>query len=125
MPEQKMYMELDLSAMKQDMQNNLYDPDVRTEKEFLGSETVDGHPAKKYHVTIIKQGKKETGGFLWEATDLNNFPVKYQSEDGKTTTVWKNIKRGPIADSLFEVPSGYKKMELNIPGMGRMKIPGR
>jgi hypothetical protein len=56
--------------------------------------------------------KKKKSGYIWEATDLGNFVVKYESEDKKITTVWKNIKTGGVADSVFELPAGYKKMDM-------------
>jgi hypothetical protein len=119
MPDEKMYMEMPLNTQKQDAASRLNDPDVKMEKKFLADENVDGHPSKKYHVTMTRNGKKEGSGFMWEATDLNNFPVKWQEEDGKTTVTWKNIKLGDVPDSVFEIPAGYKKMSMpGMPGMG-------
>ncbi len=119
MKDQKMCMEMPLNQSK-DIQSQLNDPEVKVDKEFLGNETVDGHPSKKYHMTITKKGKKESSGFIWEATDLSNFPVKYMSEDKDTTILWKNIKFGGISDSLFEMPKGYEKMDMRMPGLGDM-----
>jgi len=114
-PDNKTYMEMSLDRRQRDISSQLHDPEIKTEKEFLGNETVDNHPSRKYHLTVIKDGKKEAAGFLWEASDLNNFPVKHQNEKTTTTTVWKNIKFDAAADSLFEIPAGYTKMEM--PGM--------
>ncbi len=105
-----------LTKQKKDVASQLYDSDVKSEKTFLGNETVDGHPTKKYHVTVITDGKKEASGFVWEATDMKDFPIKHQSEDKQTTTLWKNIKMGGVSDSMFEIPAGYKKS--SMPGMG-------
>jgi hypothetical protein len=119
MVDSKTYMEIPLDMSKQDIQSKLHDPNIKTDKEFIANEVVDKHPAKKYHLTITTDGKKEKSGYVWEATDLGNFPVKYESEDKKMTTVWKNIKMGGITDSVFEVPTGYKKMDMPaMPGMG-------
>ena len=123
MPNEKMYMEMPLNTQKEDMASKLNDPDIKVEKKFLADENVDGHPSKKYHVTMTRNGKKESSGFMWEATDLNNFPVKWQDEDKKTTVTWKNIKLGDVPDSMFEIPAGYKKM--SMPGMGGHGFPGR
>jgi hypothetical protein len=119
MVDSKTYMEFPLDMTKQDIQSKLHDPNIKTDKEFIANEVVDKHPAKKYHLTITTDGKKEKSGYIWEATDLSNFPVKYESEDRKMTTVWKNIKTGGVTDSVFEVPTGYKKMDMPaMPGMG-------
>jgi hypothetical protein len=115
----KTYMEMPLDMGKKDIQSKLHDPNIKTDKEFIANEVVDKHPTKKYHLTITTDGKREKSGHIWEATDLSNFPVKYESEDKKMTTVWKNIKTGGVTDSVFEVPAGYKKMDMPaMPGMG-------
>jgi len=120
MGDSKTYMEMKLDMSQQDIQSRLQDPNIKTEKEFIANEVVDKHPAKKYHITTITDGRKEKAGYIWEASDLSNFPVKYESEDRKTTTVWKNIKMGGVTDAVFEVPAGYKKMDMpSMPGMGR------
>ncbi|MHB8882500.1 MAG: DUF4412 domain-containing protein [Thermodesulfovibrionales bacterium] len=120
MPDSKTYMEMPLDLSRQDMQSLLNDPNIKMDKEPLGSEVVDRHPAKKYHITMTTNGKKEKSGYIWEAADLGNLPVKYQSEDLKITTIWKNVKTGVVADSVFELPAGYKKMEM---GGGAAKRP--
>lgn len=119
MVDSKTYMEIQLDMSKQDIQSMLRDPNIKIDKEFIANDVVDEHPAKKYHLTITTNGKKEISGYIWEATDLSNFTVKYESEDKKITTVWKNIKTGGVTDSLFELPAGYKKMDIPaMPGMG-------
>jgi Domain of unknown function (DUF4412) len=119
MVDSKTYMEIPLHRSKQDIQSKLHDPNIRTEKEFIANAIVDKHPTKKYHLTIITDGKKEKSGYIWEATDLNNFPVKYQAEDKKMTTLWRDIKLGGVTDSVFEIPAGYKKVAMPaMPGTG-------
>lgn len=120
-PEQKMCMEMAINSQKQDIQTQMNDPNVKVQKDFLGNENVEGHATKKYHITIMRQGKKENSGFIWEAADLYNMTIKHQSEDKTITTVWKNISFSSIPDSLFEIPQGYQKMDMkNMPGMGGM-----
>jgi hypothetical protein len=125
MPDKKIFMEMPLDNRKQDILSELHDPTIKTDKEFLGNETVDSHSARKYHLTITRDGKKEASGFLWEASDLSNFPVKHQNEDKTVTTVWKNIKFDSAPDSLFEIPAGYIKMDMPMRGMGNPAMPGR
>ncbi|MBF0565533.1 MAG: DUF4412 domain-containing protein [Nitrospirae bacterium] len=125
MPDRMIYMEMPLQSKKRDIQAQMHDPDVKTEKDFIGNETIDNHPAKKYHVTFYRDGAKENSGFMWEATDLNNFPVRFQNEDKTSMTTWRNIKMGGVSDDLFEIPAGYKKMDMpmmpqGMDGRGRM-----
>jgi hypothetical protein len=92
-------------------------------RKKVGSKNIDGHPATKYEVTAKVDGKV-TQTYQWWATDIN-FPVKMASLDGSWSVEYRNIKIGNQQDSLFEVPSDYKKM--TIPGMpaGRkIDIPG-
>ncbi len=121
MPADSSYREMPMNKRNTDIQSQLSDPNVKSDKQFIANETVEGHPAKKYHVTVTVNGKKEPAGFLWEATDMNNFPIKHQSEDKQITTVWKNIKIGGVSDSLFEVPAGYKKV--SMPAMNQLRMP--
>lgn len=133
MPDKNMYMEMSLEQRK-DMPVRPGDTTVKFDKTFIGNETVDGHPAKKYHIKVQREGKMEDSGYMWEATDLHNFPIKFQSEDKSTTTVFKNIKLGTVSATLFEVPAGYNKMNMpmgmpggmgDMSGMGGMKRPRR
>jgi len=124
MPDSKEYLEMPLDS-KQDISSQLDDPGIKKDKKLLGNETLDGHHARKYHVTIISNGKKEDAGFIWEASDLNDFPVKYQNEDKTITTVWKNIKFGGVPDSLFVIPAGYKKIEVSRGGTNNPAVPGK
>jgi len=114
MPENRLYVEMPLDP-RRDVLPPFSGPGIKTEKELLGEDNVDGHPAKKYHVNIQRNGKMESTGFVWEATDLDNLPVKFQTEDKSTTITWKNIKRDAAESSLFDIPEGYKKIDASVP----------
>lgn len=116
-PSQKMYMEMKVDPK----QNPKVEEKVKGEvsRKLLGSETINGHPSKKYEVTY-KEGKTEEKMYQWFATDIK-FGIKSAAIDGSWSTEFKNIKMGSQPDSLFEVPAGYQKMSMpNIPGMGGM-----
>ena len=114
MPSSKSYME-----MKSDPSNK-----PRTEEKVpgeisrkkIGSEKIDGHPTDKYEITYTNKGKTDKI-YQWMATDIN-FPIKTAAVDGSFTQEYKDIKIGGQSDSLFEVPSGYKKMAM--PSMPQM-----
>ncbi len=114
MPENRLYVE-----MPMDPRRDLLPPfnalNVKMEKELIGEDSVDGHPAKKYHVNVQRNGKMESSGFVWEAADLDNLPVRFQTEDRSTTITWKNIKRDAAVSSFFDIPEGYKKIEAGVP----------
>ena len=48
---------------------------------------------------------------VWEATDLKNFPIQYQTvEEGlTTTTTFSDIKMEKPDASLFALPESYKR----------------
>lgn len=75
----------------------------------LGTEMVNGRLCDKYQGTS-KDGKTGTG---WIDQKLH-FPIKGVSSDGNSFD-FTNIKEGKPDASLFQPPSGYRKMD--IPGM--------
>ena len=117
MTDQKMYMEM-APDPKQAPQGDKVTGEVS--RKLIGKETIDGRSTEKYEVTF-KEGNKTEKMYQWIATDIK-FMVKMAAVDGSYTMEYKNIKMGPQADSLFEVPSGYKKMAM--PAMPQMpKMP--
>jgi hypothetical protein len=123
MPDQKSYMEMKLNPSQQPKTEEKVQGEVS--RKLIGPETVDGHPTQKYEVTHTQGGKTEKM-YQWMATDIK-FPVKMAAVDGSWTMEYKNINMGTQPDSLFELPSGYKKMTMpSMPGMPKMpKIPGK
>jgi hypothetical protein len=106
MPDQKMYMEIPLdpqNAPKTEIKGEI-------ERKHVGSETIDGHPVKKYLVTY-KEDNRTSQLYQWMATDIN-FPVKSADINNKWVQEYKNVKIGPQPNSLFELPSGYSKMQM-------------
>jgi hypothetical protein len=85
-------------------------------RKYVGSETVNGYPTKKYEVTV-KDGEMSDKAHQWVSTDLN-YPIKISAIDGSWSTEYKNIKMGSQPDSLFELPAGYEKMAMpGLPGI--------
>lgn len=113
MTDQKAYMEMTADP-KQAPQGDKVTGEVS--RKLIGKETIDGRSTEKYEVTF-KDGNKTEKMYQWMATDIK-FPVKMAAADGTWTMEYKNIKTGAQADSLFEVPSGYKKMAM--PAMPQM-----
>lgn len=117
---QKTYMEME--GINDDQNLPAAEEKIKGEvsRKELGSETVNGHTAIKYEITA-KMDDTVTQVYQWWAKDIN-FPVKTAAVDGSWTTEYRDINVGSQADSLFEIPAGFKKM--TIPGMpAGMKIP--
>jgi outer membrane lipoprotein-sorting protein len=112
---EKQYMEVALT-----FNNIVPQKDLEYEVTSLGKETVNGYECD---VTQYTYKNKKYGVLVQWIYQKFGYPVKTQNKDAKGKTIeiteYKNIKTGNLADSLFEVPSGYQKMGLpfKMPGM--------
>jgi hypothetical protein len=92
----------------------------------IGKETVDGHPCVKNKVTITDDGKVQEMT-TWQASDLNDFPIKMEVHAGTAdiTVHYTNIKTAAPDASLFDPPADFKKydsiQELMMSAMGGMR----
>jgi hypothetical protein len=79
----------------------------------LGSETVSGHPCAKNKVVVTGPDGVAHESSVWNATDLDKFPVKIEiSDNGKRTTmIFKDVKLDKPDAALFDPPADYKKYD--------------
>jgi len=86
-------------------------PEGKVEKTELGGDTVEKHACKKSKLTFTDKDGKTAEAIVWEATDLKNFPIQYQTVENEqtTTTTFSDIKMDKPDASLFDLPEGYKK----------------
>ena len=109
-----MYMEKPL-GVEEDLSRKAWMDDEH--REHLGRETVNGVECDKYRLTDAK-----TPTFLFTAVNTG-FPVQMVTEDKSLRIEWRNVKPGPQAASLIQLPPGYRKMALpSFPG--GLKLPG-
>jgi len=73
-----------------------------TGRKQVGTETVNGYAAKKYELTLPK-GKKAEAITHWYSTEYA-FTVKVAGSNWSTE--YKNIKKGGVSDSLFDLAKG-------------------
>jgi hypothetical protein len=99
----------------------------KVERTEIGNETIDGHPCVKYKVVVTPENGTPSNMLVWQATDLNNYPIQTEVEAGNgtvATTRFQNINQNKPAASLFEPPSDYKRynspQELMMSAMGGM-----
>jgi hypothetical protein len=92
--------------------------DFKVTATELGKETVDGHPCVKNKVIVTDKNGTARESTVWNATDLQNFPVKIQTtEQGREMIMhFKDITITTPGASLFEPPSGYTKYD-SMPAM--------
>jgi len=95
----------------------------------IGKETVDGHPCVRNKVTFTADDGSQHAMTTWNATDLNNFPIKTEMQEGGSTitTHFSDIKLSAPDASLFDPPSDFTKynniQEMMMGNMQRMMPP--
>jgi outer membrane lipoprotein-sorting protein len=85
----------------------------KTDITEIGKETVDGHPCIKNKVVITDDKGAKQECTVWNATDLEKFPLKIQSGEGRRamTMTFKNVSRDKVASSQFDAPAGFTRYE--------------
>jgi hypothetical protein len=93
--------------------SNLLAKRFKSEITKLDVETIDGHACIKNQVVVTDDKKVQYDFTVWNATDLNNFPVKIeQNEDGTVIVMtFKDIKFDKVPADKFEPPAGATKYD--------------
>lgn len=111
-PSEKVYFETQATGFETLFpQSHKNSPDY-AEKKHLGTETINGYECDKYLYTLPGQTSAVTT--KWVSKKLG-FPIKviFPSPKGEMTIEYSNIKEGGVDDTLFEIPAGYRKMEMS------------
>ncbi len=127
MPQQKMYMEMAYGQMAQQKRGfklpdlKSFDPnnpcaqseDVTCER--VGNETVNGRNTEKWLFKNKKTGDTNT---VWIDKKIM-YAIRMQSKDMEMNLT--NVKEGMPDASLFQIPAGYRKLDMG--GMMRGQMP--
>lgn len=118
MPDDKMYMETKFpkEGRKDDLSN------YKIEQTKIGPETVNGVKTTKSKIIMTGPNDTKMGGFMWTSKEgitvkLDAIAVQGGSKE-RFKTELQNLKIGKQDASLFEIPSGYTKMDMG--GLGAM-----
>ena len=118
-----MYMETSMTDIEKYAEKTEGSPDAMEIVEYskLGEETIDGYKTTKYKVITRDPDGDQMTGFFWLTDEQIAVRMEMDFEmDGEQTHIvvrLEDIEIGPLADSLFEVPPGYTKIEMGgIPG---------
>jgi hypothetical protein len=85
-------------------------PGYTAERTAAGEETVDGHSCKIEDVTISAPKRPELIKLrLWEAEDLQGFPVKVEFRRANLVIHYKNVVLGPQDPTLFIYPNSCQE----------------
>jgi len=115
MPDQHMYMEMStaMQGAKRSPDWRVYDPAhpcanvPDTTCERLGPGIADGRLCDKWKFSNSKRASSQT---TW-IDQKTGIPIRTETSDG-TVMELTNIKEGAQSASLFEIPSGYTKMDM-------------
>lgn len=100
------YAEMPLPASEQGTEKS----EIKTEK--VGEETLNGHKCVKNKVTVMADGKPQEL-FTWNASDLNDFPVRVEFTDSgsKVTMDYKDVKLTKPDAKLFAPDANFTKYD--------------
>ena len=88
---------------------------TETKVEFtdVGKETVDGHPCLKKKLTTTDSKGRPQEMFVWQATDLKNFPIQMElpQRSNKLIVKFQAPKLETPDAALFDLPAGYTKYD--------------
>ena len=82
--------------------------------EKQGSETVNGRSTEKWRCTgekMVPEGETAADTTIWYDPELE-FAIKSVDDNGEVFEV-RDIKVGAQDASMFEIPAGYKKFDMN------------
>ena len=82
--------------------------------EQQGNETVNGRAAEKWRCTgqtNVAQGKQPADAIVWYDPELE-MEIKTVSDNGDVFEI-RDIAVGAQDDSMFEIPAGYRKFDMN------------
>ncbi len=124
-PERKTYIELPLGHLTDMSQQAVTGgklPGEATRRE-LGQEKIDGRPTTKYEVIYSVAGQNYMI-HQWLDRELK-LPLKTADTDGAWSVEYRNLRLGPQADALFELPADYQVISLPalIQGLGGGQTP--
>ncbi len=106
-PSQQIYMEQAFDPAQMNVTSDKVDGE--TNRELVGTDNIDGYPVDEYKITYNLNGMQNVM-YMWLSRSLN-IPLKTQAADGSWMIEYKNVRKGPQPDSLFQIPSGYNKFD--------------
>lgn len=82
---------------------------TQVQKTELGRETIDGHPCIRNKAVTVEPGSPPEQGLMWNATDLQGFPIKMQlnTARGLMKFQFQDVVIQNPDPTLFLVPGNY------------------
>jgi len=106
LPPKKVYVEMPL---KQELPGQfLQVPRHYIKKRRVCVETVSGYPVERIQL-LVPGSLGPVVKTYWVSRKLG-LPLKMECRERKFSVEYKDIREGPVADRLFEVPPGFRKL---------------
>jgi hypothetical protein len=89
-------------------------PGYKYEHVPLGKETIDGHSCQVEEVTVVFPATKKHDPLklkLWEAEDLDGFPIKVETQAHRLIE-YRKVDFGPLDPTLFIVPDDCARLDV-------------
>ena len=87
--------------------------DFKMESTAAGNEVMAGHDCVKNTVVVTDKDGSRYESTVWNATDLNKFPVKIEQTQGNSlvTMTFTDVRLFKPDAAMFEPPANYKKYD--------------
>lgn len=90
----------------------------QVERTPVGTEVVGGVKTTKYKATAFGEGEDRFDGFMWFTVDdilmRARGTVTYGAEALRLETEIRNLRRGPVEEAQFRIPTGFMGVALDI-----------
>lgn len=107
LPQDRVYVEMPLNRALPGQ--FLQVPDNALRKRKICTEIISGYPTERLQVTVPGDAFGPVIQTFW-VCDRLGLPLKMECKEKNFSVEYKDIKEGPVADRLFELPTGYRKM---------------
>jgi hypothetical protein len=108
---------------------NMSKPEYKYERKEAGTETVDGHECHVEDVSVTDDTPRKPAKFrLWEADDLQGFPVKIDAENGShkhSIIRYTRVVIGPQDPTLFLYPENCSASKSGAGGPAKKSAPSK
>lgn len=99
---------------------------TRGEGKIVGEEVVSGHKTTKYQIIATNKRGDRAEGLIWLTKEAIPIKLDYSVPEkgtGKTHHTYisselRNLRNGRQDPKLFEIPAGYRKIEMGGFGPG-------
>lgn len=108
-----LFPEVKFAAKVPMAESELPTANYKVSKKALGKDTVNGQACVRQQVTLTDAAGKRTEATVWEATALNQFPLRiaFKTEDSSVMMTFSQVNLTAPGEDQFSIPAGYRSFE--------------